>query len=70
MAWQKSLKNAPRDGEPILAYASSGEYPFVVYWGGLGRFTDMPDAWIGHESGALQDHDIIGWQKLPSTYRT
>ena len=67
--WRKSLKNIPRDGSRVLAYTEAGEYPSIMYWGYVGRFTSSPKMWIGHEFGAVEDRDILGWQPLPDTHK-
>lgn len=60
----RPMKTAPRDGTPILLYAGRGQFPFMGYWGNPFRFRKPPCAWIGHEWGLQEDHDLIGWLPL------
>ena len=62
--WQP-IETAPKDGTPILASADSGDYPFIAYWGYVGRFTSSPKMWLGHEYGAMPDNALTHWMPLP-----
>jgi len=66
MTWRK-IKSAPKTGTPILAYCERGEFPFIIYWGYVGRYTSTDKMWLGNEHGALKDSDIAGWKRLPKT---
>lgn len=61
----RSMKNAPRDGTQVLLFAD-GHQTFIGYWGNPYRYRRADkEAWIGHEWGLHEDHDIHGWLHVP-----
>lgn len=66
-SWQ-DISSAPRDGTPILLDAGNGDFPFIAYWGHVGRYTSTPKMWIGHEYGAMGDGDVAHWMPIPAPH--
>jgi hypothetical protein len=63
MEWQP-IETAPKDGTPILAVADTREYPCIVRWEHVGRYTSSPKMWVGHPHGAMEN-GLIYWMPLP-----
>ena len=62
--WQP-IETAPKDGTPILVAENSRDYPFIAYWGYVGRFTSSEKMWIGHDFGAMPEGSVNHWMPLP-----
>ena len=66
MEW-RDFRTAPKNGTPILASSDPREWPCIIHWGHVGRYTTSPYMWIGHEYGPMGDGDFTHWMPLPDS---
>jgi hypothetical protein len=64
MSEWRTIDSAPKDGTPILATADAREYPCIICWEHVGRYTSSPKMWVGHKHGPMED-GFTHWMPLP-----